>query len=62
MTNILGRCATYSGKEISWNQALTSKVELCPGIDSLTWESEAPVQPNSAGGYDAPVPGKTRVV
>ena len=62
MTNILGRCATYSGKEISWNQALTSKVELCPGIDSLTWESEAPVKPNAAGGYDAPVPGKTRVV
>jgi myo-inositol 2-dehydrogenase/D-chiro-inositol 1-dehydrogenase len=62
MTNILGRCATYSGKEVSWNQALTSKIELCPNIDSLTWESDAPVQPNSAGGYDAPVPGKTRVV
>ena len=62
MTNILGRCATYSGKEVSWNQALTSKIELCPDIDSLTWDSEAPVQPNSAGGYDAPVPGKTRVV
>ncbi|NDH01438.1 MAG: gfo/Idh/MocA family oxidoreductase, partial [Opitutae bacterium] len=62
MTNILGRCATYSGKEVSWNQALTSKIELCPDIDSLTWESEAPVQPNSAGGYDAAVPGKTRVV
>ncbi|MEK9772784.1 MAG: Gfo/Idh/MocA family oxidoreductase [Opitutae bacterium] len=62
MTNILGRCATYSGKEVSWDQALTSKIDLCPNIDSLTWESEAPVQPNAAGGYDAPVPGKSRVV
>ena len=62
MTNILGRCATYSGKEVSWNQALSSKIELCPGIDSLTWESEAPVKPNAQGGYDAPVPGKTRVI
>jgi len=62
MTNILGRCATYSGKEVTFDQALNSKVELCPNIDSLTWESEAPVQMNSAGGYDAPVPGKTRVI
>jgi hypothetical protein len=57
MTAILGRLATYSGKELKWEDALASKVQLMPSI--LTWESEAPVQPDANGGYPVAIPGIT---
>lgn len=57
MTAILGRLATYSGKELKWDEAMASKVQLMPSI--LTWESEAPVQPDANGGYPVAIPGIT---
>ena len=56
-TAILGRLASYTGKEIKWQEALDSKVQLMPSI--LTWESEAPVQPDENGGYPYAIPGIT---
>lgn len=60
MTAILGRMATYSGKVIKWDEAMQSDLLLAP--DDLTWDSPAPVQPNSDGFYDIPTPGKTVVI
>ena len=62
LTSILGRYATYSGKTVTWDQALNNKIQLCPDLDHLTWDSDAPVQPNQDGHYSAAVPGKSRVV
>lgn len=59
MTAIMGRMATYSGKEITWDQALNSKVEHMPPI--ITWESEAPVKPDADGWYPIAVPGEDKV-
>jgi hypothetical protein len=36
---------------------MASKVQLMPSI--LTWESEAPVQPDANGGYPVAIPGIT---
>ncbi|MCB1224431.1 MAG: Gfo/Idh/MocA family oxidoreductase [Verrucomicrobiales bacterium] len=57
MTSIMGRMATYSGQEIKWDEALGSKVQLMPSI--LTWESEAPVNPDADGWYPIAIPGET---
>jgi hypothetical protein len=62
LTSILGRYATYSGKTVTWDQALNTKIQLCPELDDLTWDSDAPVHPNDDGTYPAAVPGKSRVV
>ncbi|MFO1483956.1 MAG: Gfo/Idh/MocA family oxidoreductase [Verrucomicrobiaceae bacterium] len=56
MTAVLGRMATYSGKEITWDQALNSKVQHMPAI--ITPESEPPVKPDAEGGYPIAIPGK----
>lgn len=57
MTSIFGRLATYSGKQIFWEDAINSDVSLCD-VDSLrTMQDEAPVQPDGDGKYPAPVPG-----
>lgn len=60
MSAIIGRMATYSGKIVSWDDAMKSELSLVP--DTLTWDSPAPVQPNAEGLYDIPTPGKTIVL
>jgi len=62
MAGILGRMAAESGQEITWEQALASDLELAPGLDQLTMDSEAPVQPNAQGEYPVAMPGQTKVL
>ncbi len=49
MTAILGRMATYSGKEVDWETAMNSDLELGP--KQLSWDSPPPVRPNEQGFY-----------
>ena len=37
MTAILGRMCTYSGKEITWDEAINSKINLLP--DELSFDA-----------------------
>jgi hypothetical protein len=50
LTAIMGRMSAYTGKAVTWDQALNSKVELMP--TKLTWDMSLPVPPVA-------VPGKT---
>ncbi len=62
MTGILGRMAAESGKKITWEQAMASNLELAPGLDDFTMDSEAPVKPDAQGNYPIAMPGKTKVL
>jgi len=62
MTGILGRMAAESGKEITWEQAMASDLELAPGLENFTMESEAPVKPDEQGNYPVAMPGFTKVI
>jgi predicted dehydrogenase len=55
MTAVLGRMATYSGKEIKWDDAFNSKVQHMPAI--VTAETEPPAKPGEDGGYPIAIPG-----
>ncbi len=62
MTAIMGRMATYSGKAIRWDKAFNSNLALAD-VDSLRDFSDTPpVRPDSSGGYEVAVPGKTVVL
>jgi len=50
---IMGRMAAYTGKEISWDQAMNSQQKLVP--DNLTWDMDLPIRPMA-------MPGKTPFV
>lgn len=58
LTAIMGRLATHSGQVVKWDEALNSKPALADidGLHSLT--DQAPVQPDAAGVYPVPVPGR----
>ena len=55
MTAILGRMATYAGREITFEEALNSPVDHLPKF--FAWDAPAPVQPKPDGYYPIPVPG-----
>ena len=60
MSAIMGRMATYSGQDISWEDALASDLALVP--DTFSWDADPPSLPNAEGNYAVPVPGVTRVM
>jgi len=60
MTSIFGRMATYSGKQIKWDDAINSEINLAP--QEYTFNATPPVVPNEQGYYSIAVPGVTKVV
>jgi predicted dehydrogenase len=60
MTAIMGRYSTYSGKVVTWDEALNSNVNLMP--DKLAWDAMPKVLPNADGYYPFAIPGKTKVI
>lgn len=60
MTAILGRMATYSGKEVHLKEALQSQVALVPS--RYAWDANPPVLPGPDGRYPVPIPGVTKVL
>jgi myo-inositol 2-dehydrogenase/D-chiro-inositol 1-dehydrogenase len=45
---LMGRMAAYTGKEISWTEALNSEEQLVP--DNLTWDMDLPIRPMAMPG------------
>ena len=62
LTAIMGRMACESGKLITWEEALNSKVELAPGLENYTWDSSPSAMPDAAGKYAVALPGQTQAV
>jgi len=60
MTAIMGRLATYSGKVITWDDALKSELALAP--DRYDFDGTPPVLPGPDGIYPCAVPGVTKVL
>ncbi len=53
---IMGRMASYTGQEITWEQALNDETQLARDFQS--WEEEPPVLPNADLTYDPYLPGR----
>ena len=58
MTSILGRMATYSGKVVTWDDAMNSELDTFPPV--LAWDAEPGPKPDANGNYPCAVPGVTR--
>jgi predicted dehydrogenase len=57
MTAVLGRMATYSGKVVSWNDAMNSQLDTFP--KEMSWDADPGPKANAFGEYPCAVPGVT---
>lgn len=62
MTAIMGRMCTYSGNQLTWEEALNSQVVVSPVEKLTSFKDEPFVKPEADGMYAQPVPGVTKVV
>ncbi|HVS63460.1 MAG TPA: Gfo/Idh/MocA family oxidoreductase [Thermoanaerobaculia bacterium] len=60
LTAIMGRMATYSGRRVTWNEALESELDLSPA--RYAWDADPPVLPDAEGRYPIAVPGVTEAL
>ena len=58
MTAIMGRMATYSGKELKWKDVIDSNITLCDVDNLKNFDDAAPIEPDSEGNYPVAIPGK----
>ena len=56
MMAIAGRMAAYSGKELEWDAALNSKIEIFP--KTLAWDADPGPKPGENGDRARPTPGR----
>jgi len=52
--------ATYTGKTITWEQAMNSKEDLSP--ERYAWDAQPPILPDENGNYPLALPGVTKFV
>jgi len=60
MWAIMGRMATYTGKTVTWERAMSSKEDLSP--ERYAWDADPPILPDENGLYPLAVPGVTPLV
>ncbi len=60
MTSIMGRMASYGGKEVKWEEALASNLSLMP--KDFDFKANPPVLPGADGVYPVAVPGVSTVL
>jgi predicted dehydrogenase len=60
MLAILGRMVNYTGKVLTWDEAINSKQDLSP--KSYAWDAEPPTKPDKDGRYPVAMPGVTQFV
>lgn len=60
MLAILAQMVCYTGKEITWQQAMESKLDF--SLARYDWDVEPPIHPGPDGRYAAPLPGVTEFV
>ena len=53
----LGRYATHTGQEVTYDDFLNSKIELAPNVADLTLDGPSPLLAKADGTYDIPEPG-----
>jgi len=54
---LMGRKAVHTGQVVTFEDMLNDTHEFAPGLDKLTMNSPAPLQPASDGQYPQPQPG-----
>ena len=53
----MGRMAAHTGVKVTYDEMLNCEHEFAPGLETMTFDSPAPVRANAQGIYPVPQPG-----
>ena len=56
---IMGEMVCCTGKQMTWEQAMTSKLSFA--LAQYGWDVEPPIKPGADGHYPAILPGVTKL-
>lgn len=56
--SIMGRAAVHYNNVVTWDQVFNSNFQFCDYVDTMNYNSPAPVKDDANGYYPVPVPGK----
>ena len=56
-TTLMGRAATHTGIEVTWNDMMNSSFQFCDPPETLNYDSTVPVKPDAEGHFPVPSPG-----
>jgi predicted dehydrogenase len=58
MTTLMGRAACHTQQTVTWDDVMNSNFQFCDYLDSMGYDSPAPVQADENGRFPVPVPGQ----
>jgi predicted dehydrogenase len=61
MVTVLGQLSAYTGKRLTWKEAMASKFAF-PPQGEITMKTEPPVKPGPDGIYPVAIPGQTKLL
>jgi hypothetical protein len=62
MMGIMGQIGSYTGKAVTWDQAMNSDFFYPPKPEEVRADMTPPVKPNPDGTYPVFTPGETRLL
>jgi hypothetical protein len=62
MMGIMGQISCYSGKEVTWKQAMASDFFYPPRPEDVRKDMEPPVKPDAEGVYPVLIPGVSKLI
>lgn len=57
LTSLMGRAASHTGREVTWDDMMQSRFSFCDYLDSINNSSPVPVKPDAEGQFPVPKPG-----
>lgn len=60
LVTAMGRMAAHTGQKITYDEALNWEHDLAPNVDTMTYDSPAPVRADADGKYPVPQPGENK--
>ena len=58
-SSVLGRTATYTGKEVGYEDLMKTNFRTMP--ESLSWDATPPTVPDKDGNYALPMPASYKI-
>jgi predicted dehydrogenase len=62
LATLMGRAACHTGQTVTWEEMMNSRFQFCDYLDTMDYNSPAPVKADENGQFPLPITGKWQEV